>query len=118
MIHARNIIKFSNMKSVYYIQYEVRPAPANNAFATVGGAYVNCLIAADSEAQALNAAQRSFNENLWEVVGIEEGPNNVARSVYIDDAEWLSYFDEALASGECYVFNQWPPEPQEGDVVH
>ena len=64
------------------------------------------------------AARHNFQENHWSALSIEEGPYVVERQNYIDDPEWLEYFDDAVASGACYIFHQWPPEPQEEDSVH
>jgi hypothetical protein len=73
------------MPQVFYVQYEVRPLPDNEDFATAGGAYVNCYA--------------------------------TSRERYLDDAETLESFDEAVSNGECYVYHLWPVEPQDDDSI-
>lgn len=51
-------------------------------------------------------------------MSIEDGPTVVERSDYLDEPDWLEWFDEAVADGECYVFHQWPPDERDGQRVH
>lgn len=106
------------ISSLFFIQYEVRPAPHSEAFATVGGAFANCFVTATDNDDALDTAQRHLRDNDWEVLSIEEGPFRALREYYEEDADWLGYFELALSEGECFVFHQWPPEPQQDDVLH
>ncbi len=106
------------MSRVFFIQYEVRPAPESEEFAQTGGAYANCFIRAPSEVAAMEAAQRNFHESGWTVVSIEDGPLTAQRDYYASDQEWLGYFDQAQREGACYVFYLWPPEAQAGEILH
>ncbi|MBX3628165.1 MAG: hypothetical protein KF892_24355 [Rhizobacter sp.] len=103
---------------MYYIQYEVTPAPDSEHFSSVGGAFVNCFVAADSVEKATELALQNFKDNGWLVLGIEEEPVFAERDDYLDQPEWLKWFDLAVAEGECYVFNEWPVEAQEDDEIH
>lgn len=103
------------MASMYFIQYEVRPSPRHEDFESVGGAFANCFVLAESADQAQELAMRNFSENHWEVTAVEEPPLVTSRSEYSGD--WLDWYDQATHEGECYVFHQWPNEPQEGNLV-
>lgn len=103
---------------MYFIQYEIRPVPGSELFAEVGGAVANCFVAASSEEKAKELALLNFKDNGWEVVTIEDGPFLVYREHYLDNLEWLEWFDQAVQDGEYYVFHEWPPESQEDDQVH
>lgn len=104
------------MPQMFFVQYEVRPLPHNEVYAEVGGAYANCFLLAESEAHAEELARRNFSENLWEIVSLEEPASLASRSDLAD--EWLEWYDEAEREGECYVFHEWPNEPQDEDAVH
>jgi hypothetical protein len=106
------------MPTLYYVQYEARPLPENEDFSTVGGAYVNCYVVAKSGENASELAHKYLVEKFWEVVALEEGPVVRLREHYLDDPEMLECIDEALASGEFYVYHLWPIEPQDGDAIH
>jgi hypothetical protein len=106
------------MPQVFFVQYEVRPLPDNEDFSTAGGAYVNCYVVAVSPEAALKRARSNLAENSWDVVGVEEGPVLTSRERYLDDAETLEAFDEAVSNGECYVYHLWPIEPQDDDPIH
>ena len=103
---------------MYFIQYETRPAPGSALFHEVGGAIANCFVQASSPAAAQQLALQNFKDHEWEVVSLEDGPFLAERDDYLDDDDWLQWFDEALQEGECYVFHQWPPEAQDGDAIH
>jgi hypothetical protein len=103
---------------LYFIQYEIRPAPTSALFYLAGGAIANCFIQASSPEKAQKLALENFKEQGWEVVSLEDGPFIAPRDNYLDDDEWLQWFDEALQSGACYIFHQWPPEAQDGDQSH
>ncbi|MGM9428948.1 hypothetical protein [Hydrogenophaga sp. MI9] len=100
-----------------FIQFEVRPQPDSQHFSSVGGAVANCFVEAESEDAARQLAANSLQDNGWEVLSVEDGPVFVERSD-LEDPDWLAWFDQAAADGECYVFHQWPPEAQEDDQVH
>ena len=102
---------------MFFSRYEVRPAPRSEHFATVGGAYANCLVVAASAAQAQAAAMRNFAVHEWEVVTVEQAPTLAARDNSFD-AEWPEWYDTALRHGACYVYFEWPPEAQEDDRLH
>jgi hypothetical protein len=105
------------IKKVYFIMYEVQPLPDNEEYQTVGGAYANCYVLAEDAKQAMKSATENFVDNHWLVLALEEGPEIRARDSYLDEPEVLEWYDEAVENGECYVFHQWPNEPQEEDVV-
>jgi hypothetical protein len=102
---------------MFFIQYELRPKPDSEQFSTVGGAVANCFIDAESAAKAEELALLNFAENGWDVVSVEDGPMAITRE-NLEEPEWLGWYDQAATDGECYVFHQWPPGPQEDDEIH
>ena len=106
------------MPLLFYVQYEVRPLQTNEYWSEAGGAYANCYVLAETAEFATQMVRASLSENYWEIVSLEEGPIVTSRERYLEDPETLESVDEALDSGECYVFHLWPIEPQEGDAVH
>lgn len=103
---------------MFYIRYEVAPTPENPAFDEVGGAFANCLVQADSALAAQQAALDNFKDEGWRVVSVEEPARPCSREEFDEDEDWLEYFDAALENGACFVFHQWPAEPQGCEVIH
>lgn len=104
--------------TIFYIQYEVAPAPGSENFDTAGGAFVNCWVQATSRREAHERASAAIEESGWTILGIEEQCRETAESEYSEDDDGLEHCRQAITDGECYVFHQWPVEPQEGDDVH
>ena len=102
----------------YFVQYELRPLPGSEHFLTTGGAVANCFLAVESAAKAQELALLNFAENGWQVVSIEDGPTAIDRENYLEEPEWLEWYDQAARDGECYVLHQWPLGPQEDEEVH
>ena len=55
------------MRSIYIVEYEVTPKPDNPKFGRVGGAFVNCYIKANSEAEAEKISLHDVEQH-WAVV--------------------------------------------------
>ena len=107
------------MKSIFFIEYEVRPNSGTKAFEEFGGAFVNCYVQASSEAEATAFAQAEMTESGWSVIAVEETPAQLDRDYLVNNnPDGLRYFDQAVLDGECYVFHTWGIESQEDDVVH
>lgn len=104
--------------TIYALQYELRPAPHSEDFATVGGAMVNSLVRAASPEAAHAAAMAYFRDEAWELVAVEHPPSPVTRAQCEDDAEFLDAWDEADAHGECHLFHLWPPEDRDDAALH
>jgi hypothetical protein len=103
---------------VFYVQYETAPLPGSEHFENTGGAYVNCWVKAGSETQASERASAAVKESGWSILAVEEQCYEVTEEAYAEDDEGLEHYRRAVTEGECYVFHQWPAEPQEGDDVH
>lgn len=103
---------------IFYIQYEAVPAPGSEDFETTGGAFVNCWVQVESiqEAQKLTAA--AVMGRGWTIRAVEEECREVTELYYSENDEGVEHYRQAVADGECYVFHQWPAEPQEDDDVH
>ncbi len=101
--------------TVYLIEYEVRPAPHSEDFATAGGAFAVCFIRADSADAAREAALRYFVETAWEIVALERDAIPVDPAEIEDEPDALDAFNEAHEHGECILMHLWPPEADIGD---
>ena len=60
----------------------------------------------------------AIGEAGWRVLSVEEECCEVSEDWYSEDEEGREYYQQAISEGNCYVFYQWPVEPQEGDDVH
>jgi hypothetical protein len=110
-------LKYTTLR-VFHLQFEAIPTPESDDAEHCGGAFVNCWIRADNGEEAMELASQAVRENLWRILEVSEECGEVTESDYESDEEGMSYFREALHQGECFVYHQWPNEPQEGDVVH
>lgn len=106
------------MSDIYFVAYELAPDAEHPEFAEIGGAVANCLIRAENADHARKIAQACFDDEDWQVVALETEPHIVTREYFADDPEWQENFDDAQKEGEFYAFFMWPPEMQEGDVLH
>ena len=104
--------------TIYYAMYEAAPGPDSPDFVTCGGAFVNCWVRAASKEEAEKATAAAINDNGWKILTVEEECCEVTSDWYAEDDEEWPWYQQAVAEGECYVYHQWPPEPQEGDHVH
>ncbi|MBP6748795.1 MAG: hypothetical protein KA144_04070 [Xanthomonadaceae bacterium] len=105
-------------RGIFLAEYEVRPAPHSEDFATVGGASVVCLVRAVDADAAHAACMRYFADTAWEFVERTRTPQPLAREEVADDDEALDAFEEATTHGECFLFHLWSPEPGEDDALH
>jgi hypothetical protein len=103
---------------IFYIQYQAVPTPGSEEFETAGGAFVNCWVKVDSAHEAQDQASAALKEGGWTILAVEEECREVTELYYSENDEGLEHFRQAVVDGECYVFYQWPLEPQEGDDVH
>jgi hypothetical protein len=104
--------------TIYYLQYEALPLPESEEFETCSGAYVNCWVDAASPEEAQRVTFAAIAEAGWRILSVEEECCEVSEDSYSDDENGREYYHRALSDVECYVFHQWPVEPQEGDDVH
>lgn len=100
--------------TIYLLEYEVRPAPHSEDFATAGGAFAVCFIRAESAEAAREAALRYFVETAWEVVALERDAAPIERAQVEDDADGLDAYEEALEHGECVLMHLWLPDASDG----
>lgn len=103
---------------IFLAEYEVRPAPHSEDFATVGGAFVVCFVRASDADAAHATCMRYFVETAWECVERIRLPQPLERGDVEDDDEALDAFDEATTHGECFLFHLWPLEPGENEALH
>ena len=95
---------------LYFFTYLARPKSGSESFESYGGAYVNCWIDADSEAQAAERASTAISQAGWVVESLEHS-SVVTQEDYADDDEGLHHFEQALIEKELYVFHAWPSSP-------
>ena len=104
--------------TIFYTQYEAVPLPESNEFGECGGAYVSCWLKARSKQEASDLASALLKDRGWKAVSVQEECREVTAAVYTEDEEGRGYYEQAATDGECYVFHQWPVDPQEDDDVH
>ncbi len=100
---------------IYFLQYEVSPHVANELFAEVGGAYVNCWVKAASPQEAYAISNKSLVDQSWLVLSLQTCELGDPEEMGENDTEM---FQEAEQEGEAYLFHTWPNEPQEGEALH
>ena len=93
-------------KSLFVVQYQVKPLPASDAFATCTGAYANAWIDAPTESEAVSVAAAEIKDAGW---SLESHPevSLVSRTDYGSDESGLEYFEQALLDGTVLVFHTW-----------
>ena len=104
--------------TIFYIQYHAEPLSESKDFGSCGGAYVNCWIKAETQVKAMEAASSVLTSLHWRIVSTERECVVVDEHSYQETDEGFECYKQVVDDGECYVFNQWPCQPQEGDMVH
>ena len=97
--------------TVFYLLFEAAPHPTSEHFLSCGGAYVNCWVNALSARQAHKMAASAIVENGWMIIAIEEQGHEVTEQWYMDDAETLEYFEQAVSDK---IIPRWRGEPFDG----
>ena len=64
--------------------------------------------------RAAKKAQAAIQDDGWEIITVDE-TFIAERERYLDLPESL---EQAEIDGEAYLFNTWPLEPQENDIIH
>lgn len=93
--------------AIYYIMIEATPnssSPESNAF---GGAFVNCLVKAFTQKEALKRAKEYIKNENWMFVKTKD-IWKAQRQSYIDLPDSLECYDEACDIGLSAIFNIWP----------
>ncbi|MFL1485100.1 hypothetical protein ACJO3T_13515 [Marinobacter sp. LN3S78] len=104
--------------TIFYVEYHVEPLPESGDFGSCGGAYASCWVNAESPEAATQTARSVITCMDWRIVNTELECRVVDEQWYQNEDEGLECYAQALEDGECYVFHQWPCEPQEDDTVH
>ncbi len=102
---------------IFYFLIEVAPAPNSSNFSEAGGAFVNCWVKSNSEERAAEIALSAIRNDGWDIITVDD-TFIAERERYSDVPESLELFEQAEIDGEAYLFNTWPPEPQEDDTIH
>lgn len=103
---------------IFYVEYQVVPAPGSEHFERAGGAFVNCWVKVDSEREAQEQTSAVVGESGWTILAVEEECREVNEQWYSDNDEGLEHYRQAVVDGQCYVFYEWPVEAQEEDDMH
>ena len=102
---------------LYLVTIEALPNPGTEEYENCGGAYVNVYVREESEAAALETAQREVAASGWTCKSIEH-TGVVTREDFTEDDDGLEYFEQAIEEGVVLVFHTFPISPDEGDAVH
>ena len=92
---------------MHYLQFEATPQPEHPESSELGGAFVNCWVAAPSASEAEALARKNIREQLWTIDLMAECYED-NRALYDDDSDDLQYFEQAMIDGEVYVFHTYP----------
>jgi hypothetical protein len=92
--------------AMYFLMYRVKPTAANNAGPEIKGAYANCLILSTSIDRAEEIARFKINELDWQIIDLEEG-YEVINADYIDNANGMEMYEQALIDKEVYTFHTY-----------
>lgn len=98
------------------MQYESVPSSETEDYKDTGGAFISCWVKAPSVEAAKVIALDAIKDNGWVVVQCEDS-YPISEESYKKDDESLVYFRQASLNGDCYVYDKWPNEPQEEDIV-
>lgn len=93
---------------------DARPLPGTPDFEQFGGAHVLCYQMPGLADDPVRHASDFLRENGWQVTGVEEEPEQLAR----EDAPDEEPFDQALINDEAYVFHQWTVEDTDDETRH
>lgn len=102
---------------IFFLYYEVRPAPGADTFHALGGAFVSCWVKALDQFSAERTASEDIVERGFEATSLLEA-RPVSRGDYEPELGWRDYLERADEEGASFLYNAWPAEPQEGDVIH
>ena len=91
---------------MHYLQFEATPLRNHPEASTLGGAYVNCWVVAETQSDAETMARKSIIEQLWRIDKLTECYED-DRSLYDADADGLQYYDQAEIDGGVYVFHTY-----------
>lgn len=92
---------------MHYLQFEATPQPNHPEASSLGGAFVNCWVVADTQSDAEAMARKNIAEQLWRIDKLVECFVD-DRDLYDADADQLQYYDQAVIDGEVYVFHTYP----------
>ncbi|WP_374567491.1 hypothetical protein [Ideonella sp.] len=102
---------------VQFVQYRLLAKPINEHHPAIKDVVANCFIATSCESRAVDISSRHFEDHHWEVVAITRQPSFVEREDYLDDPEWLDWFDQAAEHGECFALDRWPSDGADIHVI-
>src|SRR4051812_13090323 len=102
---------------MFFFTFLVAPMPDSEHFNSYGGAAANCWIEAASRDEANTRARAAVADAGWCIESIEED-GEVDQNTYDVDDKGRQHFEQALLDGAVFCFHTWPPDLQEGDVVH
>ena len=103
--------------TIYYFLFEALPDQNSEHFKESGGAFVNCWVKSDSEREAERVAVEAIRNDGWYIQSLHDC-FIAEKDRYAGDPEILELYEQAEVEGESYLFNIWPPEPQEDDTIH
>lgn len=101
-----------------YINLECKPKWDSTNNFECGGAYINCWINVDTEAEALTVAQSVISNEGWDIKLIDE-----IYPIAVDDykdghsMEGLKSFNSALETGISITIHTFPNESEDNGVA-
>ena len=97
---------------MFFVMLELVPSENNEEKEYCEGAFLDCWVDCDSEAEAVEKAKDYASSEGWDYVETKE-VYEVQREKYLDDDEILEIYDEACDYGVSGLFYTWPDEDEE-----
>jgi hypothetical protein len=91
---------------LYLVTLEARPGPDTTDDRGSSGAYLNCWVRADTEADAQNQTLAEVRGEGW-VPGPVESVQRVRLEDYAQEPSGREYFEQALIDEIVLVFHTW-----------
>lgn len=104
----RRTARQGDTRVMFLIRLHATPSQDSPDHGSIGGAYINCWIVANSLEEATERARHDVQGYGWQ-------PDSVEHAVQITRLECVSdrareMYDQAMIDQEVYDYHQYPPE--------
>ena len=98
---------------MYFIILEATPQATHPRHDEFGGAFAACWVATDDAMEAEREARSVLADAGWDAKKVDDH-YPVDRERYLDNADSLQRYDQAVADGVCINLNTWPRKRRSG----
>ena len=92
---------------MFFFSYEVRPKQSHPKRDQYGGAFVNCWILRDTQAQAEVVARDWIVNEHWRITAVEEA-FPMTRENQAEHPDGMRFFEQAEIDREVFALHVWP----------